>query len=136
MQQIASELENKQFDLYKLELKLKPLGYSIGGGWDYDHGTFDYKLDDEDGGYLFLRLPFTPIGGQLDSPNCKVELGKPFLLSHKYQEGLDDHADTGTFSGTFNQFSEPVDEDADIPEKYIDDGKRLVAELESVLLRD
>ena len=73
MIEIPSSVEGKQFDLYKLEQKLKPIGYSIGGNWDYDHGAFDYKINDEVG-YQFLRLPFSAIDGQLDANNCTVEL--------------------------------------------------------------
>ena len=105
---MPSTIEGKHFDLYKLEQTLKPIGYSIGGNWDYDHGAFDYKINDEVG-YQFLRLPFTAVDGQLDARNCTVELGRPFLLSHIYQIGLDDHIGD---AGTLNQFSEPVDKDA------------------------
>jgi hypothetical protein len=70
----------------------------------------------------------------LDSPNCTVSLGRPFLLAHDFQGELDDQANTGNFSAAINQFSEPVDEDANFPSEYIDNGKRLVAELESILL--
>jgi hypothetical protein len=128
MIEIPSSVEGKQYDLYKLEQMLKPIGYSIGGNWDYDHGAFDYKINDEVG-YQFLRLPFSAIDGQLDARNCTVELGRPFLLSHKYQIGLDDQVS----AGTLNQFSEPVDKDASFPEQYIETGKVLVKELESIL---
>lgn len=132
MIEIPSKVEGKQFDLYKLEQKLKPVGYSIGGNWDYDHGAFDYKMNDE-AGYQFLRLPFTAIDGQLDAHSCTVELGRPFLLSHQYESGLDDHASTGAMSGAVNQFQEPVDKDASIPDKYANAGKELVEELETLL---
>jgi hypothetical protein len=132
---IPSNVEGKQFDLFKLEQKLKPIGYSIGGNWDYEHGAFDYKLNDEEG-YQFLRLPFSAVDGQLDEKNCTVELGRPFLLSHLYEGGLDDHASTGVFSGSVNQFQEPIDKDASIPDKIKDNGKALVKELESILLTD
>lgn len=133
MIEIQSTIEGKHFDLYKLEQILKPLGYSIGGNWDYDHGSFDYKIDDEVG-YQFLRVPFRSIDGQLDARNCTVELERPFLLSHKYQIGLDDHAEIGNASATFNQFQEPQDKDASFPEKYVDLGKSLVKELEQTLV--
>ncbi|QED49131.1 YugN-like family protein [Cytobacillus dafuensis] len=133
MIEIPSEVEGKSYDLYKLEQVLKPIGYSIGGNWDYDKGSFDYKIDSKDG-YQFLRLPFTAIDGQLDERGCTVALGRPFLLSHQYEEGLDDQTSTAVFSGSFNQFSEPVDKDARFPEEYVRVGKSLVKELESVLL--
>ena len=59
-----------------------------------------------------------------------LSLRRPFLLSHKYQIGLDDHIGD---AGTMNQFSEPVDKDASFPEQYIETGKDLVKELESIL---
>jgi hypothetical protein len=133
VKELSSKLEGQHYKLYKLEQVLKPLGYSIGGNWDYDHGYFDYKIDDSVG-YQFLRVPFIAVDGQLDSRGTTVEFGKPFLLSHKYQRGLDDHASAGDISGVVNQFSEPVDADASFPEEYITTGKELVKELEDVLL--
>jgi len=132
MIELPSKVEGMQFDLFKLEQKLKPIGYSIGGNWDYDHGAFDYKINDTEE-YDFLRLPFEAIDGQLDANNCTVQLGRPFLLSHVYQTGIDDRVDT---AGTFNQFQEPLDEDASFPKKYIDNGKALVKELEEILLKE
>jgi hypothetical protein len=132
MIEIPSELEGKSFNLYKVESTLKPIGYVIGGNWDYDHGYFDYKIDDEVG-YQYLRVPFKAVDGQLDSQNTTVQISRPFLLSHKYQIGLDDYV---TSPGTLNQFSEPQDPDAEFPVKYIDLGKSLVKELEDLLLTD
>ncbi|MBN6889021.1 YugN-like protein [Cytobacillus horneckiae] len=134
MIEIPSKIEGEQYHLFKLEQKLKPIGYSIGGNWDYDHGAFDYKIDAQEG-YHFLRVPFKAIDGQLDTSNCTVELGRPFLLSHIYEEGTDhDYSNIGNFSASFNQFAEPVDKDGKVPEQYVDTGKSLVEELEDTLL--
>jgi hypothetical protein len=130
---VSSHLENLEFKLIDLENQLKPLGYVIGDNWDYDHGYFDYKLSG-DVGYQFVRIPFTAVDGSVDSDGCRVKLGKPFLLSHKYQRGLDDFAETGTFSGTFNQFSEPQDPDAEFPKELIAEGKQKIKEVEGILL--
>ncbi|MBM7704653.1 YugN-like family protein [Metabacillus iocasae] len=133
MIELSSKLEGQSFTLYQLEDQLKPLGYSIGGNWDYDHGYFDYKIDDEVG-YQFLRIPFQAVDGQLDSRGTTVKFGTPYLLSHKYQIGLDDNVHVGNANASFDQFSEPQDPDASFPEKYISIGKELVAELEATLL--
>lgn len=133
MIEIPSRVEGKHYDLYKLEQLLKPLGYTVGGNWDYDHGYLDYKIDDEEG-YQFLRVPFRAIDGQLDSRNCTVMIERPFLLSHLYQCDMDDHAFIGNASASFDQFQEPIEKDASVPEKYIDIGKALVQELEQVIL--
>lgn len=131
MIELPSQIENKQFKLVDLEKKLKPLGYDIGGNWDYDHGYFDYKMDGEVS-YLFLRLPFTAIAGELDERGVAVQLGRPFLLAHKYNKGLDDHAEDP--NPWVNQFSEPVDKDAQFPQQWVLTGKNLVTELEAVLM--
>jgi hypothetical protein len=127
---IPSKIEGTEFQLYKLEHELKALGYSIGGNWDYDHGYFDYKIDDQ-AGYQFLRVPFQAKDGQLDSQGTTVELGRPFLLSHKYQLGIDDYV--WNRSASLDQFSEPEDPDASFPKEYIELGHTLVNELEAVL---
>lgn len=130
---IPSKIENQQFYLSELEDQLKPLGYSIGGGWEYDHGNFDYKIDDGYS-YLYLRVPFKAIKGELDRPGVLVELGQPFLLNHQFERGLDQDVGTASASLGFNQFQEPEDQDAEVDPKYIDTGKKLVEELEAVLL--
>ncbi|NRD76369.1 hypothetical protein HPT25_02560 [Bacillus sp. BRMEA1] len=130
---IPSKIEGMKFDLFKLEQKLKPIGFSIGGNWDYDHGCFDYKLNDQEG-YQFLRLPFTAVEGELDVRDCTVELGRPFLLSHVYEPGIDEEGKTGAISGSFNQFQEPIDKDGNFPSHEVDRGKSLVERIETILL--
>jgi hypothetical protein len=136
---LQSVVEGKQFKLKELEDKLKPLGYSIGGGWEYDHGCFDYKIDEENG-YTFLRLPFQAVDGELEQRGVTVQLGTPYLLNHKYQDGLDDNPDVVnglvrmTWNSSFNQFQEPIDKDATIDPKYLPTAQSLIQELELTLL--
>ncbi|MGP4078548.1 YugN-like family protein [Pseudalkalibacillus sp. R45] len=134
MIEIKSKLDGEQFELNELEYTLKSLGYDIGGGWDYDHGAFDYKLDDEQG-YMYLRIPFQAIKGELDRNGCIVSVGNPYLLHHVYQRGLDDNVSAGNANATLNQFSEPQDPDGSIDEKWIEIGEKMVRDLEEQLLR-
>ncbi|UFT98194.1 YugN-like family protein [Radiobacillus kanasensis] len=130
---IASSLENKVFSLYELEKQLKPLGYVVGGNWDYDEGCFDYQMADQ-GGYEYLRIPFKVESGMLDAPGATVRLGSPFVLAHIYQGGVENHADNGALQGMVNQFQSPVDPDAKVPDKYVNRGKKLVQQLEHLLV--
>ncbi|WP_186576429.1 YugN-like family protein [Aquibacillus kalidii] len=130
---ISSSLENKVFPLYELEKQLKPLGYVVGGSWDYDEGAMDYKMADEDG-YQFLRIPFKVEEGMLDSPGAIVRLGAPFILTHKYQDDVEAHADNGVLQGSVNQFQSPIDPDSDVPTKYVEKGKRLIEQIENMLM--
>ncbi|MBM7096274.1 MULTISPECIES: YugN-like family protein [Alteribacter] len=133
MIEVQSPLENQEYELIELEQKLKPLGYVIGGGWEYDHGYFDYVMNDESS-YLCVRLPFFATDGELDRKGVEVQLGRPFLLAHKYQRGLDDNVQDP--NPLTNQFSEPQDPDAEFPEEWIKTGKEYIKELEQVILHD
>ncbi|MFS0780377.1 YugN-like family protein [Bacillus sp. 1P06AnD] len=134
MKEIPSRLTGKQYNLLFLEKQLKPLGYSIGGGWDYDHGYFDYKLA-EVPGYVFLRLPVQAVRGELDERGVSVRIGTPFVLGHQYQSGIDtDFADAGPITAVFNQFAEPVEKDSGFDSQFIALAKALVSELEQLLL--
>ncbi|WLR41241.1 YugN-like family protein [Bacillus carboniphilus] len=133
MIELPSKLEKRQYKLDFLEEALKPLGFSIGGNWDYDHGSFDYKMDDHVG-YQFVRIPFKVVDGQLDTKGVQVELMRPYILSHKYQIGLDDHVHIGNLSASFDQFQEPQDPDATVPSEIIPVGKQIVKKVEKLLL--
>ncbi|MBU9721765.1 MULTISPECIES: YugN-like family protein [Bacillaceae] len=132
MYAVQSLIENKEYKLQDLEDKLKPLGYVIGGGWEYDHGYFDYKMEDN-GAYLFVRLPFTAVDGELDTKGVHVKLGRPFLLAHDYEGGLD-HDNVADPNPLTNQFSAPHDPDAPFPAEWIATGQKYIHELEAVLL--
>lgn len=127
---IESSITGKQFKLQYLEEKLKPKGYVIGGNWEYDRGSFDYKMSDEDE-YLYLRVPFVAVKGALDERGTEVELQQPFLLAHQYESEIDENADR---AGMLNQFQTPEDKDAPFPEEWKDKGIQLVRELEQLLL--
>lgn len=134
MIEVQSVLENKEYSLYELEQKLKPLGYVIGGGWEYDHGYFDYKLDNN-GTYLFVRLPFTAVDGELDTKGVNVRLGRPFLLAHQYEGNLD-HDNEEDPNPLFNQFAAPTEPDATFPAEWVATGKEYVRELEQVIINN
>lgn len=134
MIEINSTLENQTYKLLDLEKKLKPIGYVIGGGWEYDHGYFDYEMDD-DGSYLFVRIPFQAVDGEeLDVKGVHVTLGRPFLLAHKYEDGLDEEAHDP--NPLLNQFSTPEDPDAKFPQEWVKSGEEYVRELEQVILNN
>ncbi|OIS61687.1 hypothetical protein A4A36_17850 [Bacillus subtilis] len=130
---IPSAIDGQYFLLQELEQVMKPLGYVINGGWEYDHGYFDYKIDDRDG-YLFLRIPVNAVQGSLDERGAAVRIGTPFMLRQVFQTDVDDQAEGGPFQSLFNQFSEPERRDAEIDPAFLDIGASLVKELEDVLL--
>ncbi|MBO8156723.1 MAG: hypothetical protein H0Z32_09700 [Bacillaceae bacterium] len=133
MRRIESALKNQVFSLEELEKKLKPLGFDIGGGWEYDHGFFDYQLQQEKT-YFFLRIPFTAEIGQLDEQGVQVRIGQPFVLGHQFQTGIDEEGQTGNFSASLNQFQDPVDQDTSVPERFMEKGQQVLEAAEQALL--
>lgn len=133
MRRIESALKNQVFSLEELEKKLKPLGFDIGGGWEYDHGFFDYQLQQEKT-YFFLRIPFTAEIGQLDEQGVQVRVGQPFVLGHQFQTGIDEEGQTGNFSASLNQFQDPVDQDTSVPERFMEKGQQVLEAAEQALL--
>ncbi|SFM37877.1 YugN family protein [Salibacterium qingdaonense] len=131
MIEISSKVEGHRFVLHDLEKKLKPLGYAIGGGWEYDHGCFDYKMSGE-GEYRFFRVPFEAVDGELDKKGVKVAVGRPFVLSHEYKRGPD-HIEE-PYNAVVNQFQTPQNKDAEVSEPWVEQGERLNKELEDMLL--
>lgn len=91
----------------------------LNGGWEYDHGYFDYKIDDRDG-YLFLRVPVNAVQGSLDERGAAVRIGTPFMLRQVLQTDVDDQAEGGPFQSLFNQFSERERRDAEIDPAFLD----------------
>ncbi|CAM3680041.1 hypothetical protein D1970_02720 [Mesobacillus zeae] len=55
MIRIESSIEGKQFTLGGLKEVLEPMGFTVGGNWEYDHAYFDFKIDDEHGDQQYLR---------------------------------------------------------------------------------
>ncbi|MFD1040192.1 YugN family protein [Virgibacillus byunsanensis] len=130
---LDSEIEDKIYSLYVLEEKLKPEGFVIGSNWDYEKGFFDLKIDNK-GIYYFLRIPFYAVAGSLDYPGVTVRLEKPFLLAHQYEKGYDEEGIGGALRGSIDQFQSPTDPDANVPDEYINIGKKLMQKVENLIL--
>ncbi|MFG6148188.1 YugN family protein [Halobacillus sp. B23F22_1] len=131
---LESDLTNKFFVYHEMEQALGPIGFKLSDNWDYDHGYFDYKIDDQEG-YLFLRLPVEVMGGFMDPPDesTMVKVKNPFLLYHQYQDSLDDHVREGNFRASFDQFQEPKNKDAEFPQEFVDAGREVLKEAEQAL---
>lgn len=136
MRTIASPIENAELRMHEAREKLEPIGFTIGGNWDYDHGCFDLALDQED--KVWLRLPFQAPDGQIDSEkrdqHVFIQFGTPFVLNHLYNEGTEQDADMNVLGGFVNQFQDPVDPDASLDDKWMKIAQEKLSEAESTLL--
>lgn len=131
---ISSSIENMEQPFTELNQALKPFGFVLGGNWDYDHGSFDYGMDESH--KVWLRIPFQVTKGSLDGlqeeQNTIIQLGKPYVLKHVYQEGLDPEAEVNTYGALVNQFQKPADSDAEIEPMWIEKAKQVIAQIEQL----
>lgn len=122
-------LEGKQGSYEAMRNFFEEEGYELGGGWEYDHGYFDKQLE-LNPGYLFIRVPAYVEKGTLGDPGATIRLGRPFLLRHQYQSGIDEDAEPTLTNAMTNQFSEPQDADASLEQEDVDQAKPLIQQLE------
>ena len=137
MKPIRSALENRMDEYDRVYDHLRQYRFSLGGSWDYNHGSFDCALDDAN--KVWLRLPFEVTRGRLESadapnPDTLIMLGTPFVLKHVYNEGLDDDASMRTYGALVDQFQAPVDEDAEVEEHWVKKGEELLRTVEQGLM--
>lgn len=132
--ELNSSIEGKRFEKGHLEEFLASHGFTVGGGWDYDHAYFDYVFQ-KIPYYDVLRIPVTVKSGDFEQASAKLECGIPFLLRHCYQNGIDDEKDAlfGIGGGMTNQFQKPTNPDAHISEKLVVQGVELLKVIDSQL---
>ncbi|PSL44487.1 YugN-like protein [Salsuginibacillus halophilus] len=131
METLDSRLAGRRLPLKDIEETSKRYDFRLGGGWEYDHGYLDHKLDTSDGVYYFLRVPLTPVDGTMEDAKTLVELGTPFVLAHAYEDGIDEEADHS--NALVNQFSAPEDEDAEVPEEMKTAGEKKLQALAAAI---
>ncbi|MCU6709869.1 YugN-like family protein [Paenibacillus sp. J5C_2022] len=134
---LSSVLEGQEHKLTELQVKLEKERFSLGGNWDYDNGSFDRALDEEN--KVWLRIPFQVTDGSADSElsenNARVVIGSPYILKHVYNEGNDPEASARVVGAMFDQFQSPTDPDADVEPHWIERGREVLQAIEPVISR-
>jgi hypothetical protein len=133
MKPIQSSLEHMVESFDDVRNRLAAYQFTVGGNWEYDHGYFDRPLDEAH--KVWLRIPFHVTNGAVDADTeetgATVEIGRPFVLKHVYNEGLDPTADAETGGALIDQFQSPLDSDAEIEEKWISNAANLLHQVEA-----
>lgn len=133
---LDSKLTGSTMSYEEASHALKQEQFTLGGNWDYDHGSFDRALDRVQ--KVWLRMPFTVTSGKLDGDReeqrTEIRFEQPFLLNHVYREGLDPSASVMTYQGFLNQFQDPVDPDGELEPEWIEVGKQALKRAEELLL--
>ncbi|WP_169713821.1 YugN family protein [Paludifilum halophilum] len=129
---LESSLENIDGSFQTVDRLFNEVGFNLGGGYEYDHGYYDKALDWEENKehQAYLRVPVTAIEGSIGTRQAVLRIGKPFVLMHKFRKGPAKNTSTGLLSGSFNQFTEPVDKDAGIDKKWLERAQSELNQLE------
>jgi hypothetical protein len=131
---VTSSLTSQEQEFVLFRSSAADRGFTLGGSWDYDGGSFDCALDEAN--RVWLRLPFEVTIGNLDSEteenDAKIRFGEPYVLKHLYNEGLDREAQPRGLGAVLDQFSDPVNPDADIEPFWIDKARSKLREMEDL----
>lgn len=129
---LTSSLEQREAPFTYWSDYLRQHEFTLGGNWEYDHGFFDRYLDEAH--KAWLRIPFQVTGGAFDGDSADsdavVTLGKPFVLKHLYNEGLDIEASPKVYGSLLDQFQEPVDKDAEVDSRSLERAKQILRDIE------
>ena len=63
-------------------------GWVLGGSWDYERMTFDFKYEIPEGIYS-LRLPGYAVDGDVGANNATLQLMDPYMGKHYYPTGIE-----------------------------------------------
>lgn len=133
---IQSPLEGTEHDFVQIKRVLEKQGFVLGGNWDYGSGSFDLNLDEQN--KVWLRLGFDVLRGNIDDQtkdnDASIKLTTPYVLRHLYREGNDPEAKARTVGALFDQFQAPVDPDAEVDGKWVDQAGEQLRRAEDQLL--
>ncbi|MFD1956133.1 YugN family protein [Paenibacillus thailandensis] len=133
---ISSAIEGSVREFAEAKERLHNYRFSLGGGWEYNEGTFDRELDDNH--KVWLRIPFAVVRGNIDpegDSNATIRFGQPFVLKHLYNEGNDPEGSVRLFGAMFDQFQAPVNPDAKVEQAWLDKARSVLSEVEAAFSR-
>ncbi|GIP38738.1 hypothetical protein J31TS4_20180 [Paenibacillus sp. J31TS4] len=132
---LQSRLENREEAYINLSKSLAGYSFGLGGNWDYDRGSFDRHLDEEQ--KVWLRIPFIVTHGTFDGDtpesDAVIQLGTPYVLKHLYKQDLDQEANANVVGALVNQFQEPEDKDAEIEPHWVEQAEDVLRQVETGL---
>jgi len=83
-----SGIENVVIPQGSLQEIMNHNGCVLGGSWDYERMTFDYKYEIPEGIY-YLRFPGYAVDGDVGANNATLQLMDPYMGKHYYPTGIE-----------------------------------------------
>lgn len=88
MEFINSSLETVVVEQQLLQDVMNKHGLVLGGHWDYERVTYDFKFDIPEGIY-YLRMPGYAVEGDVGANNATIQMMDPYLGKHYYPTGVE-----------------------------------------------
>ncbi|WP_431799525.1 YugN family protein [Halobacillus andaensis] len=83
-------IEGLVVDLQPLTQIMESNGFILGGSWDYERVTYDYKIDaPEKNVTYYIRIQGYAVEGDVDRGNAVIQLVTPLLGKHYYPHGVE-----------------------------------------------
>ncbi|WP_173916585.1 YugN family protein [Halobacillus sp. Marseille-Q1614] len=83
-------IEQVIVDLKPLTHIMESNGFILGGSWDYERVTYDYKIDSPEKNITYyIRIQGYALEGDVDRGNAVVQLLPPLLGKHYYPHGVE-----------------------------------------------
>lgn len=71
-------------------------GFMLGGSWDYERVTYDYKIESPETNITYyVRIQGYALEGDVDRGNAVIKLLTPLLGRHYYPHGVEYGEDEG-----------------------------------------
>lgn len=71
-------------------------GFMLGGSWDYERVTYDYKIESNETNITYyVRIQGYALEGDVDKGNAVIKLMTPLLGRHYYPHGVEYGEDEG-----------------------------------------
>ncbi|UOR12949.1 YugN family protein [Halobacillus amylolyticus] len=77
-------------DVEPLTTIMESNGFILGGSWDYERVSYDYKVDSPEKNITYyIRIQGYAIEGDVDKRNAVIQLVTPLLGKHHYPHGVE-----------------------------------------------
>ncbi|MFC7061325.1 YugN family protein [Halobacillus seohaensis] len=103
-------IEDLVVDLKPLTQVMESNGFILGGSWDYERVTYDYKMDaPEKNITYYIRIQGYSMEGDVDRGNAVIQLVTPLLGRHYYPHGIEYGEQEGFSSSLIERATKTVE---------------------------
>ncbi|SDJ03999.1 YugN family protein [Salimicrobium halophilum] len=97
-------IEDLVLDVRTLTRVMESKGFMLGGSWDYERVTYDYKIEsNEENITYYVRIQGYALEGDVDKGNAVIKLMTPLLGRHYYPHGVEYGEDEGFSKDMINK---------------------------------